>query len=86
MTQWESHHSEKAITNILSLNNAKKKWRITCDSDDDDEFAVHKSDTEKIEFKCAFDKLHHIDTCDKKKDEVCVIDTVKENCEGYSKR
>ena len=47
---------------------------------------MHKSDAKKIRFKCAFNELCHIDTRDEKKDEACVVDTVKENRKGYSKR
>ena len=39
----------------------------------------------KIRFECAFNELCCIDTRDKKKDEVCVIDIVKENRKGHSK-
>lgn len=34
-------YSEKAITNVLSLNNVKRKYRITYDSENGDVFYVH---------------------------------------------
>jgi hypothetical protein len=42
---------EDGIANILSLNNVKKKYRMTYDSTAYDCFEVHKADSTKCVFK-----------------------------------
>jgi len=47
-TEW---FYEDGITNILSLNNVKKKYRVTYYSTAYDCFEVHKADSTKHVFK-----------------------------------
>ena len=37
-------HDSNAITNILALNNVKKRYKVTYDSEDNDQFTIHKEE------------------------------------------
>ena len=37
-------HDSSAIANILALNNVKKRHKVTYDSEDNDQFAIHKEE------------------------------------------
>ena len=73
---------ERSITNILCLKNMSKKYRVTYDSAENGTFTVHKADAQ-LHFVLHQYGLHYHDT---KNREVTLIQTVKENEEGYSKR
>ena len=73
---------ERAITNILCLNNMKKKYRVTYTSAEKGTFTVHKPGA-LLHFVMHQDGLHYHD---KKNREVTLIQNVQENEEGYSKR
>lgn len=73
----------KAITNILSLSNVKRKYKITFDSEDGDCFYVHKPE-KVIRFKCTSSGLyiHNI----KDKNDIVMVNTVEENEAGFTAR
>ena len=50
-----------AITNIISLKNMCKKFRVTFDSKDGNRFIVHKPDGTKIIFKMCSEGLYYHD-------------------------
>ena len=52
---------ERAISNILYLNNMKKKYRVTYDSAENGTFTVHKPDAQ-LHFVMHQDGLHYHDT------------------------
>ena len=72
-----------AITNILSLSNVKKKYKITFNSEDGDCFFVHKPE-KIIKFRCSENGLyiHNI----KNKQDVIMVNTVAENESAYTDR
>ena len=71
-----------AITNILSVRNVKKKYRITFDSAKDDGFIVHKPDA-MVYFKEAPNGLYMHDTTHR---DMVFIETVSQKMEKYTKR
>ena len=73
---------ERAIANILCLNNMKKKYRVTYDSAKNGTFTVHKPDAQ-LHFVM---HQHGLNCHDTKNCEVTLIQTVQENEEGYRKR
>ena len=74
---------ERAITNIMSLNNVKEKFRVTYDSDRYGKFTVHKPNGVNIKFGMHYDGLHYHDTVNR---QVTIVQTVTENEKGYSQR
>jgi hypothetical protein len=82
-------YSDSAIANILSLSRVKKKFPITYDSKNDNEFHVIKPDKHVV-FKESDSGLYYHDTTDgafrmlnaNKTD----IDTIKTNREGFTER
>ena len=74
---------ERAITNIMLLNNAKDKFRVTYDSDRDGTFTVHKPNGVNIKFGMHRDGLHYHDTVNR---QVTMVQTVTDNEKGYSQR
>ena len=76
---------ERAITNILSLKNVKKQFRVTLDTEDDagGALVVHKPDGTKLLFVMHDNGLHYHHT---KNRQMTLVNTVKKNAEGYSKR
>ena len=66
---------ERAITDILCLNNMKKKYRVTYDSSENGTFTVHKPDAQ-LHFLMQQDRLHCHNT---KNSELTLIQTVQEN-------
>ena len=72
---------ERAITNIMLLNNAKEKFRVTYDSDRDGTFTVHKPNGVNIKFGMHRDGLHYHDTVNR---QVTMVQTVIDNEKGYS--
>ena len=66
---------ELAITNILCLNNMKKKYCVTYASAKNGTFTVHKPDAQ-LHFVMHQDGLHYHDA---KNREVTLIQTVQEN-------
>ena len=49
---------ERAITNIMSLDNVKENFRVTYESDRDRNFTVHKPNGVNIKFGIHQDGLH----------------------------
>ena len=74
---------ERAITNIMSLNNVKEKFIVTYDSDRDGTFPVHKTNGVNIKFGMHRNGLHYHDTVNR---QVTMVQTVTENEKDYSKR
>ena len=79
-------HDPHGIAHVLSLNDMKKRHRVTYDSDDrGGVFQVH---TEQgiVEFKPSNQGLHYHDVSDKNSNfEMMLVNTVRENFEGYSR-
>ena len=71
---------ERAITNILCLENVKQKYRVTYNSSTDGVFAVHKP-VQLLHFLMHKDGLHYHDTINC---EITLVQKVQENEEGYS--
>ena len=69
-----------AITNILSLNNVKRKWQVTYESDGYDRFTVHKPD-KLVHFNCSLNGLYYHYTTNPS---ITLVNTVNENLEGFS--
>ena len=78
---WVWYHPD-AITNILSLKNVKRKYRVTFDSEKDDCFVVHKPDRQ-ILFREHPSGLYVHDITDR---EVIFLQTVEGNKSKYSDR
>ena len=74
---------ERAITNIMYLNNVKEKFRVTYDSDRDGNLTVHKPNGVNIKFGIHRDGLNYHDTVNR---QVTMVQTVTENKKGYIKR
>ena len=75
---------ERAITNVLSLKNVHKKFRVTYDGEDGSSvFTIHKPNKQIIDFIMHHDGLHyhHTGNC-----QLSMVNTMKQNEEGYSKR
>ena len=71
-----------AITNILSLNNVKKKFRVTYDSNENDRFILHKPE-KLVYFNCSSNGLYYHDT---RSPDFTLVNTVEENKVGFSQR
>src|SRR5210317_193221 len=71
---------ERAITNILCLNNIKKLYRVTYDSASDDTFIFHKNNS-LIKFTCSQNGLYFHDTDN---GQIHLLNTVEENMAGFS--
>ncbi len=71
-----------ALTNILSLNNVTKKFRVTDDSAQGDHFTVHKAD-QLIHFDKNDNDLFYHDAINR---QITLLNTVAENEQGFSKR
>ena len=71
-----------AITNILSLNNVKKKWQVPYDSNGQDRFTVHKPE-KLIHFDCSKNGLYFHNVLNQN---VTMVNTVEENSQGFSRR
>ena len=71
-----------AITNILSLNNVQKKFRVTYDSANGNKFVVHSEDYKRI-FKATTKGLYVLDS---NEEEYQFLETEMENSRSYSKR
>jgi hypothetical protein len=72
-----------AITNILSLKNVRDRFRVTFDSDGGNAFIVHRPDKSNLRFDMHQDGLYYHDPSGKA---ISLVETVKENQEGFSKR
>ena len=57
---------ERAITNIMSRNNVKEKFRVIYDSDRDWTFTVYKPNGVNIKFGVHCDGLHYYNTVNQK--------------------
>ena len=75
-------YDNKAVTNILSLANMVKKYRVTYDSAKGDRFVVHKPDS-LVYFNRSKNGLYYHDT---KQRDLCLLNTVKENETYYTQR
>ena len=86
MAGYHTHvwYDRRAITNILSLSNVTKQYRVTYDSDDGT-FVVHRERDGKpnIEFRKHESGLHYFDP---RNEEFTFVNTVSGNMEGLSKR
>jgi hypothetical protein len=82
-------YSDSALANILSLSQVKKKFPITYDSRNDNEFHVIKPDKHVV-FKESESGLYYHDTTDQAflmlNADKTVIDTIKTNREGFTER
>jgi hypothetical protein len=72
-----------AITNILSLKNVSKKFRVTYDSAGTGIFTVHKPNGIHTLFHMHPDGLHYHDTDNR---QLSMVSTVTKQSEGYSKK
>jgi hypothetical protein len=75
----------KALTNILSLKNARDKCHVTYDSLGDGAFVAHKPNGVDVHFVMHADRLHYHDTKNRQFS-MPMVSTVKEESEGFSKR
>ena len=73
----------QAITNILSLKNVSKKFRVTYDSQGKGAFIVHKPNGINVHFVSHKDGLHYHNTHDR---QLTMVTTVANESEGFSKR
>lgn len=71
-----------AMSNILSVKNVKKQFRITYDSEGKDRFTVHK-DNRQIHFDCSNNGLYFHDFNNRN---ITLVNTIEEKKEGFSKR
>jgi hypothetical protein len=79
-------YNKNAITNILALHNVKRQYRVTYDSQlKTGNFIVHMSDQgpPNLKFKMHPSGLHVYDPAD---NELVMVNTVKGNMEGYTKK
>jgi len=78
-------HSPYGIVNVLSLNGAKQRHRVTYNSEDrGGVFQVHTNEG-IVEFKPSAQGLHYHDVSDASSNiELMLVNTVRENFEGYS--
>ena len=76
---------EKGIANILSLSRVKKKFRVTFDSADRNEFQVHLADGRKRIFKESKKGLYYSDMLATESSTV-LVNTVDYNKSKYSSR
>ena len=74
---------EAGIANILSLNNVKKKYRVTYDNTASDCFEVHRADSTKHVFKPSKKGLFY--SCVNNND-VALVTTVEDNINKYTVR
>jgi hypothetical protein len=72
-----------AITNILSLKNAKSKFQVTYDSEGHGAFIVHKPNGVDVHFVAHADGLHYHDTNHR---QLTMVSTVPQKSEGFSKK
>ena len=72
---------KRAITNILSLKNVQKRYRVTYDSTFNRAFIVHKPEGDNMHFIMHRDGLHYHDPSEQ---EISFVKTVNENESGYS--
>lgn len=75
----------EAIANILSLNNVQKQFRVTYDSADGDQFAVHKEDGSARVFTPTERGLYVSQVTGTKR-KIMMMNTVRENMKSYTKR
>ena len=75
-------YDPRAITNILSLFNVKKKHRVVYDSAKDDKFKVYVKGR-VLEFIPSQNGLYYYDNS---KNDFCMLDTVEENQAFYTPR
>src|SRR5210317_205274 len=73
---------ERAITNILCLNNIKKLYRVTYDNASDDTFIVHKNNS-LIKFTSSQNGLYLHDTDNI---QISLLNTVDENMTVFSEQ
>ena len=73
------YHPE-AMTNILSMANVKKQFRVTYDSNGADRLTVHKPGRQ-IHFNCSPSVLYFHDYTNR---DVTLVNTVAENKESFS--
>ena len=88
-------YDENAIANIFALRDIKNKHRVTYDSAKEDAFIIHNSHNinECTRFKCNAHGIYelYVPVCHKRQDNKNIqeqshlIDTVKENRQGYTK-
>ena len=74
---------ERTITNIMSLQNFKEKFRVTYDSTRDGTFTVHKPNGVNIRFGMHRYGLHYHDTVNR---QGTMVQTVTDNEKGCSQR
>ena len=74
-------YSKDAITNILSLHNAGKKFRITYDSWKGDTFKLHLDEDRVINFDASENGIYQYDNTN---DDFCFVETVAENETFYT--
>ena len=79
----EVWYSKEAMTNILSLKNVIKKYKVSYNSMAGNQFVVHKPDGRDLIFKQSSNGLFYHDLS---KREVCLMETVAENREYFSDR
>ena len=78
----EVWYHPKAMTNILSMTNVKKKYRVTYDSDGVDRFTIHKPNR-LVHFNCSKNGLYYHDMDSR---DITLVNTIEENTEGFSNR
>jgi hypothetical protein len=81
------YHNPYGIANVLSLESTKAKHRVTYDSwDRDGVFKVHTKEG-IVEFKLSEKGLHYHNTSkDNSNFECMLVNTVRDNFEGHTKR
>jgi len=80
-----------AIANIFRLSDLKKKFQITCNSDKEDAFLVHKKDG-IVKFECSLEGLYQYEVSKVRKKDLKnsesgasnLISTVTKNWKGYT--
>ena len=84
----EVWYSKRAITNILSLSNIIKQYRVTYDSKVATTFIVHRAAAGKpdMHFRMHASGLHYYDPREDAVEELAFLGTVSENKQGFTKR
>jgi hypothetical protein len=67
------------ITNVLFVNRARERYRVTCDSVMDNCFHVYMSNKKTLQFQEANRRLYYFDTMNRDEEGTALINTVDEN-------
>ncbi len=80
----EVWYHPSGIANILSLSNVKKMYRVTFDSDQENQFIVHKPDGELWVFKESQSGLYYLEVEVIDQSGTTLVNTVADNASRYT--